>query len=501
MLDALPIIVGVGQITERSEDAARKRAPLQLMADAAEAAIADAGATGIRRLLESVRVVNVISAAYQEPAGALGEMLGLASGERLYTSVGGNTPQWLVNLTADDLAAGRIRGAVLAGAEAMHALRTAIKQGVSLPWTQGHANPRMIGDTRNANHADEWRHGLQMPAQIYPLFEIALRARLGLTPAAHRRRIAELSASFAAVARDHPDAWFRDGKSADEIERVTARNRMVAFPYPKFMNAMLEVDQGAAVIMTTVGEARALGIPSSRWVHVHGGGDATDIWYVRDRADFHSSPAMAAAFRQALGQADVAPESIEILDLYSCFPVAPQIAAALLDVPADGTRPLTITGGLPYFGGPGNNYVMHAIATMVERLRERRDTTGLVSGLGWYLTKHSAGVYAARPPEVPWARSDRSAEQAKLDAAARPETVSTASGPACIETYTVLYDREGAAEAAVVVARLDDGRRVLTTGDPDGDFLAELERCEMVGTRGAVRSLDDGTNRFRALGA
>ena len=117
-------------------------------------------------------------------------------------------------------------------------------------------------------------------------------------------------------------------------------------------------------------------------MYVHGGGDANDIWHVKDRVDYHSSPGMAEACRQALAQAAIEPDALALLDLYSCFPVATQITARILGVPTDGTHTLSVTGGLPYFGGPGNNYALHAIATMVERLRMTPGALGLISASG-----------------------------------------------------------------------------------------------------------------------
>lgn len=500
MLDRLPVIIGVGQLSHRIEDLAAAREPLLLMEDAARAALADADAAGLGARIDSVRVVNMISASYPDPAGALAERLRLAAGERLYTTIGGSSPQWLASLTADDLAAGRIRAALLAGAEAMQTLRLAAKRSVALSWRRGAKPPPMIGDPRQGSHPDEWKHGAQMPAQIYPLFEIALRAHERREPVAHLRHIATLAASLARVAADNPHAWFRVAKSAEEIGTATAANRMIAFPYPKFMTSIMEVDQAAAVVMTTAAEARALGIPAERWVYLHGGGDAHDLWHVRDRVDFHSSPGMALAFDETLGQAGVAPTALGAVDLYSCFPVAPQFAARILGFPTDGSRPLTVTGGLPYFGGPGNNYTMHAIATMVERLRAAPGTFGLVSAVGWYMTKHAVGVYSTAAPMHPWARPDRARQQARIDALAHPECVVSANGRARIETYTVVHDRDGAATDAVIVARLEDGRRAFATVDPDRDFFATLEREEMVGAPGYVRPSLDGRNRFYPVG-
>jgi acetyl-CoA C-acetyltransferase len=501
MLDRLPVLVGVGQETHRSTELDVTREPLALMETAARRAFEDAQASGLAARIDSVRVINLLSASYDDPAGALAGRLALPSGERLYTAVGGNSPQWLVNRTADDLAAGRTRAVLLAGGEALHTLRLAAKQRAGLEWIRRNAHPPMIGDNRQGSHPDEFQHGAQMPAQIYPLFEIALRAHEGRTPAAHRQHIAELSASFSRIAALHPYAWFREPRSAAEIATVTERNRMTAFPYTKYMNAIIEVDQAAAVVMTTAGEARALGIPRERWVHLHGAGDAHDIWFLKDRTDYHSSPGMAGAFAQALAQATVEPAELGSVDLYSCFPVAAQFAARILGFPTDGSRVLTVTGGLPYFGGPGNNYVMHAIATMVERLRDARDTFGLVSGLGWYMTKHAVGVYSTREPTTAWSRGDGAAAQAAIDALPHPVCVPSANGPGRLETYSVLHDREGNAHEAILIVRLDDGSRVLANAVPDAGFFAALEREEMVGAPGLVASAPDGRNRFRPAGA
>jgi acetyl-CoA C-acetyltransferase len=188
------------------------------------------------------------------------------------------------------------------------------------------------------------------------------------------------------------------------------------------------------------------------------------------------------------------------VDLYSCFPVAPQFAARLLGFSADGSRPLTVTGGLPYFGGAGNNYAMHAIATMVDGLRAEPASLGLVSGLGWYMTKHAVGIYGATPPARPWERQVRATRQAAIDATPHPTCVENAEGRAEIETYTVLHDREGVAHEAIIVARLENGDRIFANVDPDADLLAMLEREEMVGTPGHVRAGADGRNRFQPIG-
>ena len=206
-------------------------------------------------------------------------------------------------------------------------------------------------------------------------------------------------ARFAAVAAANPLATRRQGYSSEQLVTVDNADRWISFPYPKLMNAHSYIDQSAAVVMTSVAVARELGHPARKWVFLHGCGDAHDHWYVSERVDLHSSPAIRAASRQALAMAGKTLADIDVIDLYSCFASAVQIGCQEIGLAKDDPRGLTITGGLPYFGGPGNNYVTHSISEMVRRLRARPEAFGLITANGNYVTKHSFGVYstATRP--------------------------------------------------------------------------------------------------------
>lgn len=480
-----PIVVGVGQLVHRASDPAGVIEPLEMMAMAARRAAEDAEIPRHLTAVDSLTVINCISRSYADPPRFLADRLGMQPRERIYTAMGGNAPQWRINETAARIARGEVRLALLAGAEAMHGLQLARRAGVHLDWAEA-GTPAMVGDSRWGNTDVEQRHHAQMPTTVYPLFENALRARRGWSIATHRAHLGQICARMAAVARDNPIAWFRDGKRAEDIVTVGPTNRMVSFPYPKFMNAIIAVDQAAAVVMTDVGTARTLGIPERKWVYVRGCGDALDHWYVSERVNFWSSPAIRLAGARALAQARLGIEQIAHVDLYSCFPCAVQIAADMLGIALDDPRPLTVTGGLPYHGGPGNNYTMHAVAEMVERLRREPGAAGLVTAVGWYLTKHAVGVYASAPPDSPFRRDDPAEYQPQLDAEPSPALADAADGPATVEAYTVQHDRDGRAAVGIVVARLDDGRRCWAN-ITDVAALEQSERDELVGHPGRVR--------------
>jgi acetyl-CoA C-acetyltransferase len=494
--DRAPVLVGAGQLTQRDVAPAAALEPVAMMAAAARAAAADAGgAASLLTAVDTVAAVNVFCFPYGNVPRLLAERVGARPRRELYTTIGGNTPQWLVNVLAAQIAAGEVGTALIAGAEAVRTVARARKERMRLPWGGGEGTPEILGDERDGTSPHELAHGLVLPTTIYPLFENALRAARGWTIAEHRRELGRLCARFAAVAAENPYAWFRDAATAEEIATVTPGNRLIAFPYPKRMNAILDVDQAAAVLLTSAGRARALGIDPSRWVYLWGSAAAHDEWFVSERVDFTSSPAIRSAGRAALETAGLEVADVAHLDLYSCFPCAVQIGRDMLGIAPDDPRPLTVTGGLAYFGGPGNDYSLHAIATMMDRLRAAPGTTGLVTALGWYLTKHAVGVYGADRPPRPWRPSDDARLQRDIDAQPGPALATDPVGDGTIETYTVLCDRDGAPLRGIVVGRTEDGRRFLANTPADRPLLELAMREEAIGRRGRV-TRDGETNLF-----
>jgi len=259
---------------------------------------------------------------------------------------------------------------------------------------------------------------------------------------------------------------------------------------------ILSVNQSAAVILTSVGNAKRLGIDESRWVYIHGVGDAHDHWWPTERNDFHSSPGIRVAGREALEMAGLKINDIDYIDLYSCFPSAVQVARDELGIAKDDKRHLTVTGGLRFNGGPGNNYPMHSIATVMDLVRDNPETYGLITGLGWHITKHSVGIYSTKPTEGSWKRKDPAIYQAEVDAMPAPTFADKPSGPGTVETYTVLYSAAGIPERGVIVGRLEDGQRFIanTPNDPEG--LEIMTQMEIIGKRGKVSSMNETLNLF-----
>ncbi len=483
--ERLPVLVSTGQSLERSEPVSA----LDLMTRAARQCLDRA--PGLSGRVDRVSVVNVMSPVPRAPATALARRLGLSPGRAEVTTIGGNTPQWLVNRAADDVAGGRVRAVLVAGAEAQRTVK-AMASPPPDPEEEGLAPDPVIGDDRSGVGRAELDAGLIAPVHVYALFESVLAHRAGRDFAEHRRALGVLMAPFTDVAADHPVAWFPERRTPDELAEVSPDNRLVAEPYPKRMCAVINVDQAAAVLVTSLAEARRAGVAGDA-VFCVSGAEANDVWFPAARPDPGSSPAIAAAASAALDAAGTGTDDIGAFDLYSCFPCAVQMASAAMGLALDDSRGFTVTGGLPYFGGPGNDYTLHAIATMADRLR-RSGGTGLVTGLGWYATKHAVGLYSSAPPAAGWRRGETSAAQAAIDASA-VEVCADVVGPAVVVASTVVAGRSGAPAAAPVVAKLDDGRHVAAAAEDEE--LPALAGRNLVGERIVVSG---PLPRFRLAG-
>ena len=449
-----PVIVGYGQVNQHDEDPAVE--PIDLMAAAARSA-AD---PRVLEAVDSIRVVNILSWRYRDPGRLLAQRVRARDASTRYTGVGGNVPQTLVNQACLDIQGGRAELVVIAGAETFRTRTRMRNRGVKPDWT---SEDESVPFADGANEGEplvgpaETRIGLIRAPYFYAMFEQALRIDAGESSEAHRSRIGELWSQFSAVAADNPHAWSRKALSAEDIWQPSADNRMISWPYTKLMNSNNMVDQGAVIILASAQKATALQIPTERWVFPYAGTDAHDTYAIGERQQLHRSPAIRIAGRRVLELAGVGLDDIDHVDLYSCFPSAVQVAAAELGLAGD-PRPLTVTGGLTFAGGPWNNYVTHSIATMAQRLVANPGARGLISANGGWLTKHSFGVYGTTPPEHEFRWED---VQADVDAEPTRKSKVEWSGVGTVEAWTAPFDRDGSAEKAYVAVRTADDARTL----------------------------------------
>jgi acetyl-CoA C-acetyltransferase len=496
--DNTPVLVGVGQHTVRDEPLDALSTPMDLMEQAALAAAEDALAPTL--WLEDIDALVVVKS-FREPMrnspAVLAARLGATSADTYLTPDGGEAPQYLVNRYADAIARGEARSVLLAGAEAMDNGRRLIKSGQKPNWREpAEQDAIWLYPERPMASPYEEAHGIWIASHVYPLFENALRHRYGHTIREHQTAMGTLMQPLTAVAAASPHAWFPIQRTAAEISEPGPANRYVSWPYTKFMCAMNQINQSAALLLTSVGHARTSGIPEDRWVYLHGAADVQDIWHVSDRSDYATSPAMSLMGKRALAQAGLEISDINYFDLYSCFPSAVAIGRDVIGLSRDDPRPLTVTGGLPYHGGAGNNYSMNAIATMADKLRGKPGTFGMVTANGGYLTKHAAGIYSTKPVSGPWERENPATYQRQIDRLPRQPLLEATTGQGMIETYTVTYGRDGVPNRGIIIGRMGDisdplAPRFLANAPADTATLTAMTETDFIGIGGAVSRQGD----------
>lgn len=500
-----PVVVGVGQSSERLQDPDyRRRSPVDLAADAAREALGDSGTD----LVAVAAAVDTLAATRQFDNSTPGARAPLGRSDNFPRSValrigasprrailevaGGQSPQQLVNELTAAIAAGQGEVALVAGAEAISTSEALAGADDRPDWTE-----HVDGDLEDRGYGLEGlvsmelaSHGLTDAPSMYALLENARRARLGQTREEYALAMGRLFEPFTEVAARNPHAAAPVRRSAGELVTATAANRPIVDPYPRYVVAREKVNQGAAVLLMSVAAAHRLGVPQDRRVFLHGHADLRERDLL-ERADLGQAPALVAAARHALDLAGIGVDDLAAFDLYSCFPVAVSVVADGLGLAPDDPRGLTATGGLPFFGGAGNNYSMHGIAEIVHRVRTAPGTFGFVGANGGVLSKHSVGVYSTAP--APW-RPDRSpAIQAELDAAPAPPQADHADGWATVETFTVRYGRDGRRTGIVVGRLATTGERFIAMAhDGDSAVLELLSSDQPIGQRVYARSFGFG---------
>jgi acetyl-CoA C-acetyltransferase len=486
----LPVIVGVGQLrSNRERTVADAREPLDLMVAACERAAADAGAPELLGRADSIDIVNIISWAYDEPAALLARRIGATPAHAAHSAPGGNRPVELLDRAAQRVAAGESSVALVAGGEALASLSMLLKQGETPRWSQqpgGPARPDIDAFTSPLM----LRYNMIMPVTVYPLYENALRASLGQDFDVAQQWSAQMYAAMTRVAARNEAAWDPVERTPEEIVTASERNRWICHPYPLLMNALLMVDQASAVIVTSLGAARDVGISDDKIVHIWGGAGRSDSSDIFERPGYDHSPAIQEAFDEALKRTGLSPTDLDVLDLYSCFPVVPKLALLALGLPPE--TPTSVTGGLTAFGGPANNYCGHAVVAAVRRLRDG-GRNAFVYGNGELVTKHSAIVLSRS------AHPDGYVGEPEVLAvdAPHPPVRDDIRGAASVETYTVEYDRAGTPVKGFVIGRAADGVRfpALSFDPPTLRRLVD-PTVQCVGRLGVATEGKDGLTEF-----
>ncbi len=492
MVDLTPVLIGVGQVTEKDPDLDAASSPLDLSEQAIYLAAEDAGIS--RDQLAKLDVLAVVKC-FREPTPNSPEVLagriGAANAKQWLMPDGGNGPQYLVNRFSEAIAKGETQFALFCGSEAMSTGRKIVKStGAQPAWAEpSDRDPAFLVEDMAMSSDHERAHGIWAATGFYAMSENAMRHEKGRSIDDHQLDMGRLFSTFTEAAAASPHAWYPIKRTPEEIAYASDSNRFVAWPYTKYMNAMNQINQSAALLLTSVGFAKSLGVDESKFVYLHGCAD-TKEQAVSTRPNYYISNAMRVMAERTLA-GDLGIDDMKYIDFYSCFPSAVEMARDQFGMSDDDPRPLTITGGLPFHGGAGNNYVMNSIAAMCEKIRADRGSYGLVTANGGYFSKHAAGVYSTNPTEGGWSRVDPAEYQKEVDAVPAVNFSETPSGEASIETYTVHFGRDGEPTQATVIGRLGDYNdpaavRFLSLLPADKELMLSMTKEDMIGSRGTV---------------
>ena len=502
-----PILVGCGQVTQREEDPKIALSPMDLTAKACFEAADDTNiGKNIFNKLDTIILIRSFSdtswrfncpfGSSNNPPKSLANRLKAGKAKLIYSLPGGNMPQWSINRLSEMISNGEVELALLAGGEALNTQKNAERKKINLNWKETINDTNYIswGVNKPAWTKTEELHHMNGAIYAYPMIENALRGNLGHNINEHMNYMGILFSKFSTVASKNPLADRRQNFSNEEISTVSKDNPFIGFPYTKLMNSNAYIDQSSAIILTSVEKAKELSIPKNKWIYLHGCADAFDHWYMSDRKNFYSSPAMSIVAREALEMAETNIKEIDYIDLYSCFPSAIELACKEMNISINDPRGLTVTGGLPYFGGPGNNYVTHSISEMMKILRKNQDKMGLISANGNYITKLSIGIYSTKPLEKEFKIKNPDIYQKEIDKDKGPNFSEIANGKANIETYTVMFDREGPI-FSILFGRLNNGKRFIANTNNDKNLLNEMTKIDYLNASGYVKN-KNGINIF-----
>ena len=505
--DNTPVIVGVGDIIDKRKVDGPD--PLTLLGQASEIAFEDTGIKNVIDYLDAIGVVrfsvdfstatNQSRFGYSNFPRSLANKIGVKKDiSELYSGMGGNAPQVLLQEISKKIHANEIHCALISGGEVLQTMISKLKSGEKLNWEDSAGGePEIIGINDEGFSKEEKKHYMDLPSNVYPIFANAIRSSKSQSSEEHLRECSELFSKFSKVASLNPKAWFPKFRTPEEIEEISDSNRLVGLPYTKYLNSMIRVNMASSLVVMSEKLTKELKIPQNKKVYIHGSCVLNDIWNVSKRPSLNESPAIRECGKEVLSQAGISLSEISFLDIYSCFPSAVQIAQKELSLDSNDDRPLTVTGGLPYFGGPGNAYTMFSSSEMVRKLRSNPNEYGMITANSWFLTKHAINIFSCKPPqEIDW-KKDFIKLQSEINSREIKNFNTKPNGLGKVISYTIVQGRKNL-EYGIVIGELEDKSKFIANILGEQSFLKKLTENELLGIKGEVKHTSE-RNIFKPL--
>lgn len=469
--DRTPVLVGVGVVMQRLEDPEAAKEPIELMIEAVRAAGADARCPEVLTMIEQIAVPQG-RWQYPDPARLIARAINARNSVSILAKIG-ILQQSLFGDACQRIADGELDVAAVVGGEAGYRMLRSQITGRPISYVEQDDTPDITLKPHDEMRNEiEGRTGLRGAVHYYAMIESAYRAAHGWSVDDHRDSLAEMYSKMSETATRNPHAWKRQLMKPSEIRDPSPRNPMLAFPYTKLHVSSWNVDQASAMIFTSVKRARELGIPEEKWIYPLVSSESNYMMDVSERPSVGWCPGAEIAGKAAMAHAGVTGADLKFTDFYTCFPVAVETYAEALGVSLD--REMTVTGGMPFGGGPLNNYVLQATCRMAELLRETQGDTGLVTSVSGLLTKQGFGIWSRQAPSTPFKRLDVTREVA--ESVELKQVVGDHKGDGTIAAYTTLFEG-GVAQRGVAIIDIDENSRTVAWSD-DADVVDSFQGIE-----------------------
>ena len=469
------VVIGVSAIQQKGDFENLDEA-LLLMDQVVKEALSDSGNKSIKDHIDEIRIPKGFWR-YRDPGKWIAKNNDFKSIPTTYVTKIGVLQQNLINEACLKIENGEINASIILGGEARYKQLRSVIEKKEYFETKLDENPDFYIKAKEDLYGDEELEELgAMAVGYYATMETALRKNDNENIEEHQNNIASMYEEFSKVASNNEDAWLDHPYSKKEILEISKKNKMLAYPYNKLHCTSWNVNQSAALIICSEELANKLEIDNKKRVYPISSSENNHMIAIQQRPKLYESLGMiyaAKSINRMMEQLDI---RLDAYDLYSCFPAAVKMFSKSLEL---GTEiPMTVTGSMPYAGGPLNSFVIHSTVKMIQKIRALEARHGLVTGVSGMMTKQSFCVWGKEYQEQ--FIFDDVTERAKLDE--NPiELSNIAEGEGEIIGYTII---EGSEHASKAVLYLDDEkkhRKVVSSFDKN--FINLLMEEEWVGKK------------------
>ena len=467
-----PVLIGIGCLQQKGSFAELDEA-LTLMEKATLAAIEDTENSEIISYIDEIQIPKGYWA-YRDPGKWIAEKHGFSNATTSVTKIG-VLQQNLINSACKKIINGEIRASLIVGGEARFKKIQALKEGIDFEEMRLMENPDHYVKAKDDLYVSRELDALGMMAVgYYAVLESAMRYKKQNTPADHENFLGNLYANFSKIASKNSHAWNQKIYSSSEIQKPSDKNPRIAYPYNKLHNSSWNVNQSSALILTSEEIANKLNISSSKRVYPLISSETNHMIGLIQRPQMTNPLGLRLAAEFILETAKKNKIFPTIYELYSCFPVAVQMFSQSLNLCDEINK--TITGGMPFAGGPLNNYMLHASAQVLLKIRENTNEIGLITGVSGMMTKQSFAIWG-KDPLMDFESKDVTKQSEKLEIAVPMSDQK--KGKALVIGCTTIYEKQNSLRAVFYAEDSKGNRLVLISNDKN--IIKQVEKEECIG--------------------